>query len=114
MNSKKVSTKLEENNINYQFKLLYAIGIVMIVANHTSGNGGISLFYELFPAASFEIGLFVFTSGYFYKEKYEENILKYFIKKIKNTYFTALCLEFCLCSNYTNIACRRFYDRWKY
>lgn len=83
MNSKKVSTKLEENNINYQFKLLYAIGIVMIVANHTSGNGGISLFYELFPAASFEIGLFVFTSGYFYKEKYEENILKYFIKKLK-------------------------------
>lgn len=73
----------EENNINYQFKLLYAIGIVMIVANHTSGNGGISLFYELFPAASFEIGLFVFTSGYFYKEKYEENILKYVLKKIK-------------------------------
>ena len=70
-----MSTKLEENNINYQFKLLYAIGIVMIVANHTSGNGGISLFYELFPAASFEIGLFVFTSGYFYKEKYEEDAI---------------------------------------
>ena len=81
MNSKKVSTKLEENNINYQFKLLYAIGIVMIVANHTSGNGGISLFYELFPAASFEIGLFVFTSGYFYKEK---NFIKYpfYLKKL--------------------------------
>lgn len=68
MNSKKVSTKLEENNINYQFKLLYAIGIVMIVANHTSGNGGISLFYELFPAASFEIGLFVLHQDIFIKK----------------------------------------------
>ena len=70
--------------INYQFRLLYAIGIVMIVANHTNGNGGVSLFYEIFPAPAFHIGLFVFTSGYFYKEINEDNILKYIIKKFRS------------------------------
>lgn len=78
-----VNTKQQKNGINYQFKLLYAIGIIIIVANHTGGNGGISLFYELFPAASYEIGLFVFSSGYFYRESYEDNILRYILKKIK-------------------------------
>lgn len=68
--------------VNYQFKLLYAIGMVLVVANHC-GNGGVSLFYEFFPAYSFHVGLFVFSSGYFYKECSEDNIGKYIIRKIK-------------------------------
>lgn len=68
--------------INYQFKLMYAIGMIMVVANHC-GNGGVSLFYEFFPAYSFHISLFVFVSGYFYKEDAEAHIGKYIWKKIK-------------------------------
>lgn len=68
--------------INYQFKLLYAIGIWIILAGHCEG-GGISLFYDWFHPYAFHLGLFVFSSGYFYKEIYEKNVLKYVIKKIK-------------------------------
>lgn len=69
--------------INYQFKILYAIGIYLVVANHCGGHGGISVFYEFFPAYAFHIGLFIFCSGYFYKEKSEQNIGKYILKKLK-------------------------------
>ena len=68
---------------NYQFKLVYAIGMILIVANHC-GNGGVSLFYEFFPAYAFHLGLFIFTSGYFYKEISEENIKEYVCKKVKH------------------------------
>lgn len=78
-----MSTRKGEDSINYQFKLLYTIGIILIVSNHCE-NGGISLFYELFPAYSFHVALFVFCSGYFYKEKAECNICGYVVKKIKS------------------------------
>lgn len=69
------------NNINVQMKIMYALGIVFIVAGHCMG-GGISLAYDWF--ISFHIGLFVFCSGYFYKEKSEGAIISYLKKKIKN------------------------------
>lgn len=72
----------EKKEINYQFKILYAIGMFFVVANHCQ-NGGISVFYEFFPAYSFHMGLFVFCSGYFYKDAVENNIGKYIIKKTK-------------------------------
>ena len=62
--------------VNYQFKLLYAFGMIFIVAGHC-GNGGISLFYDWMPPYAFHIGLFVFASGYFYKESNEQEIWKY-------------------------------------
>lgn len=47
---------MEENskkeNINYAFRFLYAIGIILIVAGHCE-NGGISLFYEWFEPHAF-------------------------------------------------------------
>lgn len=62
--------KKEIKEIDYNFKVLYFFGIFFIVAGHCAG-GGISTFSEWFPLYSFHLGLFVFTSGYFYREKNE-------------------------------------------
>lgn len=68
---------------DYRFKLLYAIGMICIVAGHC-GDGGFSMMYEFFTPYSFHLALFVFCSGYFYKEKAESSPGKYIIKKIKS------------------------------
>lgn len=76
---------LRENSsgeMNLQFKLLSAIGIIIIVAGHCY-QGGISLAYEWFPPYSFNIALLVFISGYFYKPTHEEHFLKYIWKRAK-------------------------------
>lgn len=70
------------DEINLQFKLLSAIGIIIIVAGHCY-HGGISLAYEWFPTYSFNLALLVFISGYFYKPKYEEHSMKYIWKRTK-------------------------------
>lgn len=62
--------------MNLQFKLLSAIGIIIIVSGHCY-HGGISLAYEWFPTYSFNLALLVFISGYFYKPVHEEHFLKY-------------------------------------
>lgn len=72
----------DKENINYAFKFLYAIGIILIVAGHCN-NGGISLFYEWFTPYAFHLALFMFASGYFYKEDSERNVKKYIYKKFK-------------------------------
>ncbi len=70
-----------EKSINYQMKLLYAFGMLFIVANHC-GKGGISFFYEFFQPYSFHVPLFVFCSGYFYSSKVEATPWKYMRKKM--------------------------------
>ncbi len=72
----------QNDNIEYEFKILYAFSIFFIVMGH-GGGGAISFFNELFPFYSFAISPFLFTSGYFYKEKYELNIKEFLIKKFK-------------------------------
>lgn len=66
----------DDRNINFTFKILSAIGIIIIVSGHCY-NGGVSLMYDWFPKYSYNLALFVFISGYFYKEKHEEHIFKY-------------------------------------
>lgn len=76
---------LKKNNggeVNLQFKLLSAIGIIIIVSGHCY-NGGISLAYEWFPTYSFNLALLVFISGYFYRPTHEEHFLKYIWKRTK-------------------------------
>ena len=67
---------------NVQFKILYALGILLIVAGHY-GNGGINLFFDWFKPYAFHVGLFVFCSGYFYKEENEQNTIKYIFKQFR-------------------------------
>ena len=82
-NSKRDSIKTAKNKeINLQFKLLSAIGIIIIVSGHCY-HGGISLAYEWFSVYSFNLSLFVFISGYFYKPENESNVFKYILKRAK-------------------------------
>ncbi len=69
-------------NIDYRFKLLYCLAIILVVAGHTQG-GSIRLFENWFPLGGLHIMLFVFASGYFYQIESNENVLYYLIKKIK-------------------------------
>lgn len=70
------------DQLNLQFKMLSAIGIIIIVSGHCY-HGGISLAYEWFPTYSFQLSLFVFISGYFYKPRYEDNLCRYLLKRLK-------------------------------
>lgn len=74
--------KKSNTQTDYRFKLLYAIGIIIIVAGHLE-HQGFSLAFELFPPYAFHLGLFVFASGYLYKETSTDNVGKYIVKKAK-------------------------------
>ena len=69
-------------NVNYTFKVLYALGIMFIVMGHCN-NGGFSVLNEFFPFRTFYLGLFVFASGYFYNQENELNVKQFIIKKFK-------------------------------
>ncbi len=77
-----LSDKISTNNVKYEFKMLYAIGITLIVIGHCK-DSGISFFSDFFPYYSFHLALFVFASGYFYNQKYEQSVKDFLIKKIK-------------------------------
>lgn len=65
--------------INQQFLLLQAIGIVLVVIGH---KDGISLFFDWFPAYSFHMPLFIFISGYFYKNENDKNLRNFILNKV--------------------------------
>ena len=73
--------KAAMKNIDYRFKILYAIGIIIVASGHC--DLPIKLLNDWFPYYSFNMALFVFASGYFYKPENENNVLKYIFKKIK-------------------------------
>lgn len=71
-----------EKKINYEFKVLSAIGIFLVTCGHF-GSPLLS-FGELYSYDTFHIPLFIFISGYFYKEynhKNIKNVLAYAKKK---------------------------------
>ena len=65
-----------------RFKLLYALGMIIVVSGHAEG-GGVSLFYDWFPPYAFHMGLFAFCSGYFYKDASGEDLSGYALRKAK-------------------------------
>ena len=72
----------ETGETNYCFKILYALGMIFVVSGHAEG-GGMTLFYDWFPPYAFHMGLFVFCSGYFYKDGYEQNVGSFIRRKAK-------------------------------
>lgn len=66
---------------NMTFCILSGIAIIMIVAGHVGYN--VLTVGDLFPYYSFHVPLFMFISGYFYKDTEEEHPLAYFKKKVK-------------------------------
>ena len=73
--------KMVETNTgeNRQFRILSALGIIFVVAGHL-GYGVFDL-GGLFPYYSFHVYIFLFVSGYFYKNEAEKNIGGYIWKK---------------------------------
>ena len=64
-----MKTDTEENR---QFRILSALGIIFVVAGHL-GYGVFDL-GGVFPYYSFHVYIFLFVSGYFYKDEAEKNI----------------------------------------
>lgn len=71
-----------DRKINYQFKVLYAIGIIFVVAGHANAND-IIFWNELIHCTGWYMAMFVFASGYFYKSSNDEHPLAYIWKKVK-------------------------------
>ncbi|MCM1144494.1 MAG: acyltransferase family protein [Blautia sp.] len=71
----------KEKEYNMTFCILSGIAMMMIVAGHVGYD--ILTFNGLFPYYSFHVPLFLFISGYFYKEREEEAPLAYCKRKIK-------------------------------
>lgn len=63
------------------FGILSALAIIMVVAGHLGYN--IMTVGDLFPYYSFHVPLFMFISGYFYKESEENHPFIYIKKKIR-------------------------------
>ena len=62
-----------ERKVDYRFKLLYAISMVLVVKEHADG-AALSFLQHWFPTDGLLMGMFTFASGYFYNSKAEENI----------------------------------------
>ena len=74
---------LKENRKDYRFTLIYTISIIMVVGGHCGGGGIMLDFSGWFPYQELHLALFMFSSGYFYKDSANDNVLKYIVKKIK-------------------------------
>lgn len=73
-----------EKTIDYRFKILYAVAMIMVVCGHASGGGIQFLLSDWFPYSGIHLAIFVFCSGYFYSSKSEEHIFSYIWKKVKS------------------------------
>lgn len=71
-----------KKTVDWRFKFLYVIGIISVVVGHT--GEGVSLFYEWFTPYSFHLPLFMFASGYLYKENSIDNVSFYIKRKFIN------------------------------
>lgn len=66
---------------NMTFCILSALAIMLVVAGHVGYN--ILTIGDLFPYYSFHVPLFMFISGYFYKEEDEKHPAAYLLRKVK-------------------------------
>ncbi|MBQ9685084.1 MAG: acyltransferase family protein [Oscillospiraceae bacterium] len=71
-----------ERAVDYRFKFLYAIGMIIVVCCHSDG-GGLNLFYDWFSPYAYVLALFVFCSGYFYRDGSETDLGAYLLRKVK-------------------------------
>lgn len=71
--------------INEEFRVLTAFGMIFVICGHYSINA--FTFGDLYPYETFHMPLFMFISGYFFKEKNVKNantVLHYIVKKTKH------------------------------
>ncbi|MBD5458786.1 MAG: acyltransferase [Lachnospiraceae bacterium] len=73
------TSKTQKQAYNMTFCILSGLAIVMVAAGHLGYN--LMTVDDLFPYYSFHVPLFMFISGYFYKDTEEEQPLSYAKKK---------------------------------
>ncbi|MDE6846647.1 MAG: acyltransferase family protein [Lachnospiraceae bacterium] len=73
--------RTQKDQYNMTFCILSALTIIMVVAGHCGYH--IMTVGELFPYYSFHVPLFMFISGYFYKDSEEKHPLEYVKKKVR-------------------------------
>ena len=78
------SNSYAQSNIDYRFKIIYAIGILAVASGHCLGGGVDMGLVDWFPLHSYHLPLFTFASGYFYKDNSSKNLRKYFFRKVKS------------------------------
>ena len=78
------NTKQHISRIDYRFKILYCIAMLSVIASHCGGKGSIELDIQgWFRYTTFHMPLFMFASGYFFKEKNLNYLLDYIFIKFK-------------------------------
>lgn len=72
------------SKIDYRFKVVYAIAMLSVIAEHCRGKGSIELKIQgWFNYSSYHMPLFMFAAGYFFKEKYVNSPRDYIFRKFK-------------------------------
>lgn len=79
----------DANERNQVFTLLSGIAILLVILGHLDFN--VLTIGGLFPYYSFHVMIFMFVSGYFYKEEYERQIGKYILRKAKHLMLPYFC-----------------------
>ena len=79
--SKQTNKNTAAASYNTAFGILSALAIVMVVAGHLGYN--ILTVGDLFPYYSFHVPLFMFISGYFYKQEEQERPFSYIKRKAR-------------------------------
>ena len=82
ISSKKLNDNLKPY-IDYRFKIIYTIGILSVIASHLVGKGSIELNIQgWFNYNTFHMPLFMFSAGYFFKNKNVNYAWIYIKKKV--------------------------------
>lgn len=76
-----IKEKMSPGGYNAAFGILSALAIIMVVAGHLGYN--ILTVGDLFPYYSFHVPLFMFISGYFYREEEQERPFSYIKRKAR-------------------------------
>lgn len=71
----------KEREYNYTFGVLSAFAIIFVVVGHLHYD--VFTLDGLFPYYSYHMMLFMFISGYFYKQEHEKHIGLFLLKKVK-------------------------------
>lgn len=76
--------KVKEGNFNYQMCILSAIGMIAVILGHIENTTGALMTLDgWFPYYSYHLPLFIFISGYFYKQEEELHVGRFILKKIR-------------------------------
>ena len=84
-----------KTNIDYRFKIVYAFAMLSVISEHCRGKASIEFnIQNWFNYSSFHMPLFMFSAGYFFKQKNVNQIYDYIYKKFKKLIFPIYTYNF--------------------